>query len=88
MIKLDKNSWFAEIIMLSILILNMIVFNLFNLFDKLSLFKIGICKVKCASIIKAIDNPFPWICFIGCYILIIVIIFSIFVDHPKYKFFK
>ena len=88
MIKLNKDSWFAEIIMVSVLLLNIILFNFFNLFEKLSLFKIGIWKGNCVSIMKAIDNPFPWICFIGFYILIVVIVFSTIIDHPKYKFFK
>ena len=88
MIKLNKDSWFAEIIMVSVLLLNIILFNFFNLFEKLSLFKIGICNSNCVSLMKAIDNPFPWICFFGVYILILVIIFSKIIDHPKYKFFK
>ena len=88
MIKLNKDSWFAEIIMISVLLLNILLFNFFDLFEKLSLFKIGICKGNCVSIMKAVDNPFPWICFIGFYILIVVIVFSTIIDHPKYKFFK
>lgn len=88
MIKLKEKSWAPEIIMITILIFNFLIFDHFDLFNKMSLLKLGICDGNCFGPFKAIDNPIPWVFFFGIYILAIYAIFSFFVDHPKYRFKK
>ena len=86
MIKLKEKSWIPEIVIILIFIFNFSIFNYFDLFNKMSLFKLGICDNSCFGPFKAIDNPIPWVCFFGIYISAIFVIFSFFVDHPKYRF--
>ena len=86
MIKLKEKSWLPEIIMITTLILNVIIFDHFNLFESMSFFELGICNDNCFGPFKAINNPIPWIFFFGIYILVIIIIFSFFIEHPKYRF--